>query len=126
MRSGKLFTEMHKVAREIQVHGDSYTLYKNKTDKYGETTNEVEEILQISGLFHISKGFVTQNTSDGTRTKTKGQPMLFVKYEDAEQIENGMFLIINNNKYKIIDKNNIQEYNLVVDISLELVLDGRN
>ena len=52
--------------------------------------------------------------------------MLMVCMEDSEQIENGMFVIINNNRYNIVDKNNIQEYNMVVDLSLELVQDGRN
>ncbi len=126
MRSGKLFTELHKVKREIQIHGDKYTVYKQKTDRYGETTSDIEEIQKVSGLFHITKGYTAQTISDGTKIKAKAQPMLMVCMEDSEQIENGMFVIINNNRYNIVDKNNIQEYNMVVDLSLELVQDGRN
>ena len=126
MRSGKLFTELHKIKREIQIHGDEYTVYKQKTDSYGETTSDIEEIQKVSGLFHITKGYITQTISDGTRTKAKAQPMLMVCMEDSKQIENGMFIVINNNRYNIVDKNNIQEYNMVVDLSLELVQDGRN
>nr|DAP60052.1 MAG TPA: hypothetical protein [Caudoviricetes sp.] len=126
MRSGKLFTELYKVKREIQIHGDEYTVYKQKTDSYGETTSDIEEIQKVSGLFHITKGYTAQTISDGTKIKAKAQPMLMVCMEDSEQIENGMFVIINNNRYNIIDKNNIQEYNIVVDLSLELVQDGRN
>ena len=37
-----------------------------------------------------------------------------------------MFVVINDNRYNIVDKNNIQEYNMVVDLSLELVQNGRN
>lgn len=126
MRSGKLFTELHKVKREIQIHGDKYTVYKQKTDRYGETTSDIEEIQKVSGLFHITKGYTAQTISDGTKIKAKAQPMLMVCMEDSEQIENGMFVIINNSRYNIVDKNNIQEYNMVVDLSLELVQDGRN
>lgn len=126
MRSGKLFTELHKVKREIQIHGDEYTVYKQKTDSYGETTSDIEEIQKVSGLFHITKGYTTQTISDGTRIKAKAQPMLMICMEDSEQIKNGMFVIINNNRYNIVDKNNIQEYNIVVDLSLELVQNGRN
>nr|DAH54929.1 MAG TPA: hypothetical protein [Caudoviricetes sp.] len=126
MRSGKLFTEFYKVKREIQIHGDEYTVYKQKTDSYGETTSDIEEIQKVSGLFHITKGYTAQTISDGTKIKAKAQPMLMVCMEDSEQIENGMFIVINNNRYNIVDKNNIQEYNMVVDLSLELVQDGRN
>lgn len=126
MRSGKLFTELYKVKREIQMHGEEYTVYKQKTDKYGETISDIEEIQKVSGLFHITKGYTTQTVSDGTKIRAKSQPMLMVCMEGSKQIENGMFVIINDNRYNIIDKNNIQEYNMVVDLSLELVQDGRN
>ena len=49
-----------------------------------------------------------------------------VAYENTREIQTDDFLIINGNKYKVVEKNNIQEYNIVTDISLELVLDGRN
>lgn len=126
MRSGKLFTELHKVKREIQIYGDEYTVYKQKTDSYGETTSDIEEIQKVSGLFHITKGYTAQTISDGTRIKAKAQQMLMVCMEDSKQIENGMFIVVNNNRYNIVDKNNIQEYNIVVDLSLELVQNGRN
>ena len=126
MRSGKLFTELYKVKREIQMHGEEYTVYKQKTDKYGEAISDIEEIQKFSGLFHITKGYTTQTVSDGTKVRAKSQPMLMVCMEDSEQIENGMFVMINDNRYNIVDKNNIQEYNMVVDLSLELVQDGGN
>lgn len=126
MRSGKLFTELYKVKREIQLHGEEYTVYKQKTDKYGETTSDIEEIQKVSGLFHITKGYTTQTISDGTKIRAKSQPMLMVCMEGSEKIENGMFVMINDNRYNIVDKNNIQEYNMVVDLSLELVQNGRN
>lgn len=126
MRSGKLFTELYKIKREIQMHGEEYTVYKQKTDKYGEATSDIEEIQKVSGLFHITKGYTTQTVSDGTKIRAKSQPMLMVCMEGSEQIENGMFVMINDNRYNIVDKNNIQEYNMVVDLSLELVQDGRN
>lgn len=119
--------ELHKVAKEISWHGTTYDLFRDKTDKYGEPTKEEpEKVATICGLFHVSKGYITENIQDGTRTHSKGQPMLLVAYEDSENIQNGDFLEINKNKYKVIEKNNIQEYNIVTDISLELVLNGRN
>lgn len=119
--------ELHKVSREIKIHGTQYNVSRTVKDKYGEDVQgEYEQIATIDGLFHISKGYITNNISDGTRTHSKGSPMLLVLYEQSKEIQNGDFLMINENKYKVIEKNNIQEYNIIVDISLELVLDGRN
>ena len=127
MNEARMKMELHKVLREIQMHGTEYTFFRKKVDKYGEPTKEEpEQIANVKGLFHVSKGYVTQNIQDGTRTHSKGQPMLMVAYENTREIQTDDFLIINENTYKVVEKNNIQEYNIVTDISLELVLDGRN
>ena len=52
--------------------------------------------------------------------------MLLLKYEDSEPIQNGHILEIGSNRYKVVEKNNIQLYNIVCDISLELVVNGKN
>lgn len=127
MNEARLRMELHKVLREIQIHGTEYTFFRKKVDKYGESTKEEpEQTAKVQGLFHVSKGYVTQNIQDGTKTHSKGQPMLMVEYENTVEIWTDDFFIINGNKYKVVEKNNIQEYNIVTDISLELVLDGRN
>lgn len=127
MNERMLKIELYKVSREIKVNGMQYTIYRDKTDEYGERTKEEpEEIGKIKGLFHLTKGYVTESISDGTRTYSKGQPKLMVRYDETENIKNGDFLMINGNRYNVIEKNNIQEYNIVSDISMELVLNGRN
>lgn len=127
MNEARMKMELHKVLREIQMNGTEYTFFRKKVDKYGEPTKEEpEQIANVKGLFHVSKGYITQNIQDGTKTHSKGQPMLMVAYENTREIQTDDFLIINENTYKVVEKNNIQEYNIVTDISLELVLDGRN
>lgn len=121
-----LLKEQKAIEREITRNGSTYIVKRNKVDKYGEPTQEVEEVTTLRGLFHISKGFVTKNTSDGSQTKTKGQPMILALLEECETIQNGDFVVINGNIYKITDKNNIEEYNIIADISLEVVLSDRN
>lgn len=121
-----LLKEQKAVEREIVRNGSTYTVKRNKVDKYGEPTQEVEEVTTLRGLFHISKGFITKNTSDGNQTKTKGQPMFLALWEECKTIQNGDFVVINGNTYKITDKNNIEEYNIIADISLEVVLSDRN
>lgn len=121
-----LLKEQKAIEREIIRNGSTYIVKRNKVDKYGEPTQEVEEVTTLRGLFHISKGFVTKNTSDGSQTKTKGQPMILALLEECATIQNGDFVVINSNTYKITDINNIEEYNIIADISLEVVLNDRN
>lgn len=121
-----LLKEQKAIEREIARNGSTYIVKRNKVDKYGEPTQEVEEVTTLRGLFHISKGFVTKNTSDGSQTKTKGQPMILALLEECATIQHGDFVVINSNTYKITDINNIEEYNIIADISLEVVLNDRN
>lgn len=127
MRSNILKMELHKIEREIRVHGKEYTFLRKKTDEYGEPTDEEpEQVAVVCGLFHITKGYVSKSVQDATITHSKGQPMLLVCYSDADDILPGDYFIENGNTYKVVGKNNVQEYSIVADFSLEVVLDGRN
>lgn len=108
------------------MHGETYHINELVCDEHGKPTGEQKSIVDVRGLFHTSKGYITENISDGTKTHSKGQPLLLLKYEDSESIQNGHILEIGSNRYKVIEKNNIQMYNIVCDISLELVVNGKN
>ena len=126
MNEKALKWELYKILREIKVNGDEYIFYRIKTDEFGEDTKETEYITAINGLYHISKGYVTKSVSDGTTTHTKGEPMLLIPFEQSEKLQNGDFFKWNQNKYVITEKNDIQNYGIVCNISLELMLDGNN
>ena len=119
--------ELYKIKREIYINGKRYKIYRENEDDYGTITGEytlVED--DIKGLFHTSKSYISSEISDGTKTHTKGQPMLLTCYEDTERIKQGDVIFIGDNKYKIIEKNNIQMYDIVCDISMELIVNDKN
>lgn len=118
--------EFQKLRREIQTHGRHYEFKRNIINEDLEPTGEVETIITSCGLFHISKGYVTEKTTEGTKAHSKGKPMILMLFEDGQNINNGDWLIINNQKFKVVEKNNVQECDLVYDVSLEVVLDGNN
>lgn len=125
MNKTRVAFELHKVLREIKIHGEQYIIYRDKLDEYGEPVKgEKEQVTEAIGLFHIVKGYITKNVKDGTTTHSKGYPRILVEHTDAENIMNGDYTIINEKKYIVVDKNDIQNYNIVSDISLEVVLDG--
>jgi hypothetical protein len=116
--------ELHKVEREIYLHGGQYTFNRDVLDNYGEPMGETTEVATIRGLFHISKGYASRNVSDGTITRIKGSPMLLAKYNDTLEISQGDYIHINEKKYVVNEINNIMELDIVSEISLEVVLDG--
>lgn len=119
-----LQNELHKLKREIQTHGSTYTFFRNKVDEDLEPTGETEQIAQCQGLFHVTKIYLAENVSEGTRVRSKGQPMILLLYSEGKAIQQGDKVLINGTTYKVNAKNNIQEYNIVYDVSLEVVLDG--
>lgn len=126
MNEKMLQIELNKVKREIKTHGRSYEVKGTILNNYGEDTDEQQSITEVQGLFHIEKGYITKSVSDGSKTHSKGQPKLMVAYDDSVLIKNGDMIQINENTYKIVEKNNIQEFNIVCDISMELMLNGNN
>ena len=126
MNEKMLQIELNKVKREIKTHGRSYEVKRTLLNNYGEDTDEQQSITEVQGLFHTEKGYITKSISDGSKTHSKGQPKLMVAYDDSVLIKNEDTIQINENTYKIIEKNNIQEFNIICDMSMELVLNGNN
>lgn len=116
--------ELYKVKREIKMHGSTFTVKRNKIDEYKEPTGEPETITAFRGLFHITKTFQTRTVKDGTVTRTKGQPMVLAEYSDVEEIRNGDIIEYNGLKYTVADVNNVEQMNIIADISTELIMNG--
>lgn len=116
--------EQNKIKREINMHGSTYEIYRTALDDYGESTDKQALVGEIRGLFHVSSGYETRNADDGTVTHSKAQPMLLCIFEESNNIQNGDYIKINRNDYKVVSKTNISEENILNDISLELMLNG--
>ena len=120
-----LAIELHKVVREIAAHGSKYTFNRETKDDYGESTGEETEVKTITGIFHSTNSFITKNITDGSVTIKKEQPMILTTFEDGAELQVDDVIVVNGSRFKITGKNNVQEKNILCDISLEVVLDGR-
>lgn len=116
--------ELHKVVREIATHGSEYAFNRETKDDYGEVTGEETEVKNITGIFHSTNTFITKNVTDGSVTIKKEQPMILTTFEDGAELQVDDVTIINGSRFKVTGKNNVQEKNILCDISLEVVLDG--
>lgn len=123
MRDPKRY-ELYRVEREIQIHGNMFTVLRDVLDQRGEKTGKTEIKNVVKGLYHVSMGYVRETIADGTITKERGEPKVLVTFEDSKKVFGGDIFEINNKRYVVSDINNIQEYNIVCDISLKEVLHG--
>lgn len=118
--------EAYKILREIKRSGSIYKFKRPKKDDRGqEIIGEYENIKCLCGLYHEENGNVQVVSGDSTITRTKKFPMILCIYEDTDSLKYGDVVAINGNEFKILGIVNIQEWNIVADISLEVFDNGQ-
>lgn len=95
-------------------------------NKYNEPSCEEDEVGIINGLYHEQNSHIAVAMGDTTQVRTKKVPSILCLYEDAAflKVAVGDRVKINNKILKITGVVNIQEWNIIADISLEAVDDG--
>lgn len=123
----KIIMQQHRVVREIERTGSNYTFKRNNKNEFGEETEEKQEVCSVKALYHATKGYATRMIGESSIVITKGMPMLLcVKDEMSDKIMKGDIVEVNGCKHVVSDKNNVNEYNILYDISLEVVLNGNS
>ena len=115
--------EAYKIKRELKRSGIDYEFKRSGSNDFGEPVGEPTVIGIIRGLYHEQNSSVQITTGDTTQVRTKKIPMILCLYEDAANLvlQVGDELKINNKTLKVTGVVNIQEWNIIADISLEVV-----
>lgn len=115
--------EAYKIKRELKRSGIDYEFKRSGVNDFGEPVGEPTVVGTIRGLYHEQNSSVQVTTGDTTQVRTKKIPMILCLYEDAASLvlQVGDELKINNKTLKVTDVVNIQEWNIIADISLEVV-----
>ena len=115
--------EAYKIKRELKRSGIDYEFKRSGVNDFGEPVGEPTVVGTIRGLYHEQNSSVQVTTGDTTQVRTKKIPMILCLYEDAASLalQIGDELKINNKTFKVTGVVNIQEWNIVADISLEVV-----
>lgn len=115
--------EAYKIKRELKRSGIDYKFKRSGVNDFGEPVGEPTVVGTIRGLYHEQNSNVQITTGDTTQVRTKKIPMILCLYEDAASLvlQVGDELKINNKTFKVTGVVNIQEWNIIVDISLEVV-----
>lgn len=120
--------EAYKLNRELKKSGVNYKFVRQSKNKFGEPSGEPIEIGSIMGLYHETNGPIALITGEATQLRTKKVPSILCLYCGIAPLDLkvGDMTLINDKTLKVTGILNIQEWNLIADISLEVVDDGNN
>lgn len=115
--------EAYKIKRELKRSGIDYEFKRSGLNDFGEPDNELVTVGIIKGLYHEQNSNIQITTGDTTQVRTKKIPMILCLYDDAASLvlQVGDLLEINKRQFKVTGITNIQEWNIISDISLEVV-----
>lgn len=118
--------EAYKIKRELKRSGIDYEFIRTGKDDFGEPTDELKVVGKLKGLYHEQNGTIQITTGDTTQTRTKKVPMILCLYEDTASLvlHIGDIVKINAKTFKVTGVTDIQEWNLISDISLEVIDSG--
>lgn len=117
--------ERRKLEKELQRNGKPFVFLRKKENQYGEPVNDEIVVTKILGLFHEQSVVSQLNTVEGMQYRTKKTPMILCLYSrEIEKIKLGDYVLFNGKRFNFVSTENINEWNLIADISLELVDNG--
>lgn len=114
--------EAYKIKRELKRSGIELEFKRAKLNDFKEPTKDSTLVGKLTCLYHEQNSTVKITTGDTTQVRTKKIPMLLCLYEDVDKLklQVGDLVKINSKTYKVTGVVNIQEWNIIADISLEV------
>lgn len=118
--------EVYKVKRELKRSGRDYKFTRPGVNDFGEPLDKEEEVGELRGLYHEQSEHIAVTMSDTTQVRTKKVPSILCLYEDVASLALvvGDRVKLNEKTMKVTGVVNIQEWNLIADVSLEVVDNG--
>lgn len=118
--------EVYKLKRELKRSGNDYEFMRAVLNEFREPSGEVEVLGTLRGLYHEQNEHVMVSMSDTTQMRTKKVPSILCLYDDTASLALviGDIVKLNGKTMKVTGVVNIQEWNLISDVSLEVVDDG--
>lgn len=119
--------------REIKRSGKRHEFYRICRNEFGEATDCQQLVGSLCGIYHEINNHVFIETKDTTQTRNARigfakQPAILCLMSDVNDIglKDGDLILLNCKRFSITGVVNIQEWNIIADISLEAVDDGVN
>lgn len=118
--------EAYKLKRELKRSGIEYEFKRAKVNGFGEPEGGEDVIGTIKGLYHEQNGHVRITTGETTQVRTKKIPSILCLYEETAplSLRTGDMVLINGKVHEVTGIVDIQNWNIILDISLEVVDNG--
>lgn len=118
--------EAYKIARELKRSGQECVFLRKGLNDFGEPTDEEFEVGSLLSLYHEQNSYVQINVGDTSQYRTKKMPMLLCLYKDWQNSDISVddCIKINNKTFRVTAITDIQEWNIICDISLEVIDNG--
>lgn len=114
----------HRLEQQIAWRGEFYTVTRKELNEFNEKTNPVE-IGTIRGISHNgSSNHVKVNISDNGQVIEKNTPYIMTTWFNGSILKKDDIISINSVDYKVAGITNVGEYNIIAEISLEVILNG--
>ena len=119
--------EAWKVRREILKSGVDFDFKRQGKNKYKEPEGDLVDAVKIKGLYHEENSYIEEQ-SDGVNTiRTKKVPKILVVYDDTStQLKRKDEVEYNGKLYQVTGITDIQNWNVILDVSLEVTHEQNN
>ena len=115
--------ELYKIKREIKRSGATVEFLRPGQNEYGEKDESSLVSLYVSkGLYHELNSHISVTTGETTQYRSKKIPAIMLPFSEINPIglRTGDIAKINNKEFRITKVENIQEWNIICDINLEV------
>lgn len=122
--------EAYKIRRELKRSGLDLSFERPELNEFKEPTDKSKSVGKLRGIYHelsgSVSGYVQISTGDTTQIRAKKSPMILCLYEDVQTLDLrvGDQVKINSRTFKVTGVVNVQEWNVIADVSLEVVDNG--
>lgn len=113
--------EKNKLSRLIRVHGLPYIFKRPKLNEFKEPTEEASATT-VRGVFHQTTQHISVVGADASSVQSKFSSFILALYSEAKDIQQGDTVKVNDTEYSVNGLNNIGNWNIAIDISLEAIL----
>lgn len=119
--------EAYKIKREIKKSGKKFDIKRREANNFGEPIGSIKFVGSFTGLYHEQNSNISITTGETTQTRNKKIPSILCLFDNLKYFNAkvGDYIEYNSKIFIITGMVNVQEWNIISDISLEVVDDGK-
>lgn len=112
----------HRVERALAMNGQKFSFIPMLRDEYNQL-KQSSTTIEVFGMYHEQNSFISVTSSDAASVQRKKSPMILTLLDDnVKKLKQGDVLFLGDTRYTVSGILDIQNWGIVADISLEMVV----